>query len=329
MEIYNDSGFKFLHFLWIIIPHIYMLLFGYNTMKKTSWYYISKSSGLKRNMTIWSKGDPNNKNVLFVVAGGFTLWMDTYMNIVLADFEKYTDIYKKYNVVVVEKLDVCNLVMFEDFSQYVKHHDGLVGGCEELVFLGFSSGGVISSHCLAHLHDLKCKKKIVTYDTPWQVVNNIRSFTLNWFYRIDVWVMYNVVMTAYRNHYNYDDIKHFVKKKFWFGNGAYELIDIVKNIHGFDDSQLFKNSGFNFDQTHDTVVINIFSSRDPFHTLSTSGDYIDANKDKIKFKNIFIKMDRTGHCSNMAFSNKYLNEIYTAICSNFDYERDILCGFNT
>ena len=292
-----------------------MELFGKRTLSISEWKY--DLDGMPTSLKIHSKGEKKNKKVLFLVAGGFVLWYDTYFTSVVEHLNFfYPSIFEEYEVIIVEKKDVCSLVMYDTFANYIRSINAAKGGIEELVMIGFSSGGVISSHVMARLHDLDCKKKIITYDTPWQIVENIRRFTHNSFYRIDAWVMYGVVQGVYANHYNHQSIKHhLVKKKRW-GNGANELIDIVKNVHGFTEESLLHNSGWNFDLTADTSVINIYSARDPFHNIHTTHEYIEKNKEKIFFKNVFLKQDRCGHCSNMAFSTEYLESIMVALNSD-------------
>lgn len=308
----SDPGSKFLYLLWIIIPHIYMTIFGKPTLPCCDWNFTSLFHGKPDYMTIYSNEDKKNKKVLFLVTGGFVLWYDVYLMSIVEDLKK-TNVYENYEVIIIEKLDVCSIVMYDTFAYYIKELNIEKGGIEELVMIGFSSGGVIASQIMARLHEIDCKKKIITYDTPYQIVENIRRFTYNSFFRIDQWVMYGVVQSVYLNHYNYDEIKHHVVNNKPSENGANELIEMVKNVHGFNEESLLLNSGFNFDLTPETVVINTFSARDPFHNIHTTVDYLDINKDKVKFKNVFIKEDRCGHCTNMAFSTEYLKSILMAL----------------
>jgi hypothetical protein len=73
---------------------------------------------------------------------------------------------------------------------------------------------------------------------------------------------------------------------------------------------------FNFDQTENTQVYNIYSTNDPFAIHEISKKFIDKNKDKIKFHNKNIEKKTIGHCSDMAFSTGYLVDIIISLFSN-------------
>ena len=72
-------------------------------------------------------------------------------------------------------------------------------------------------------------------------------------------------------------------------------------------------TGFNFDQTEDTKVYNIYSHKDIFANHKISEKFVYKNKDKIKFFNKNIEKNRIGHCSDMAFSTDYLMDIIISI----------------
>jgi hypothetical protein len=147
---------------------------------------------------------------------------------------------------------------------------------------------------------------------------------------------------TYSTHYNYEDIKqyligqtpsntskefplktlsHFASSMFSSKmydthnnySGADELVAIIKNVHQFSDEELYFVTGFNFDQTPDTRVYNIYAKRDPCIDRDIHYEYVTKNQDKIGFYNEFIEKDVTGHCSDMAFSSTYLKEIIYAI----------------
>ena len=72
-------------------------------------------------------------------------------------------------------------------------------------------------------------------------------------------------------------------------------------------------TGFNFDQTKDTEVYNIYSTRDPVIIREVHDNFVALNKDKIRFFNKNIEKNTIGHCSDMAFSTNYLTDVITCI----------------
>jgi predicted alpha/beta-fold hydrolase len=189
-----------------------------------------------------------------------------------------------------------------------------LGKIEELILFGFSAGGVVASHVMEKCKNMTCKKKIITYDTPWQVHHNVDSFKNNWVYRFDIlffWKVFNV----YANHYNYEDIKHHLKDKKWH-SGSDEINKLIKDVHNCSHETFLKMTEFNFDQTHDTKVYNIYSQKDIFAIHEISDKFVDKNRDKIKFFNKNIEKNTIGHCSDMAFSTEYLMDIMVILFSN-------------
>jgi hypothetical protein len=195
--------------------------------------------------------------------------------------------------------------MYDDISKYLLHLNDQIK-IEELTILGFSSGGVIASHALALLKSLNCKKQIITYDTPYQVMENVLSFENNQIYRLDYY-LYSVVYKTYKNHYNYDKIKDFVRYD-KLTNGATDFIKMIKQIHNFSDEEMYFRTGFNFDQDKDTKIINMYSVNDPIINRLVSMKYIECNKKE--FNVIHDTISAISHCSDMWSPNirilKYL-----------------------
>jgi hypothetical protein len=210
-----------------------------------------------------------------------------------------------YQIIIIEKPNKSSIVMYDDISIYLLHLNDRIK-IEELTILGFSSGGVIASHALALLKSLRCKKQIITYDTPYQVMENVLSFENNTIYRLDYY-LYTVVHETYKNHYNYDKIKEFVRYD-KLTNGASDFVKMIKQIHQFSDEEMYFRTGFNFDQDKDTKIINMYSKYDAIVNRDISMKYTEKNKGS--FTVIHDAIAAIGHCSDMWSPNirilKYL-----------------------
>lgn len=255
------------------------------------------------------------KKVIMFLSGGFQLGLDFYITKLMYDLDaEYETIMKNYELICYEKLDKTSFIIYDDVYNYILQIDKELGKIEELVLCGFSAGGVVASHIMAKCKDMTFKKKIITYDTPYQVKENVDYFKNNWVYRFDIiffWKVFNV----YSNHYNYNDIKHFLENKKW-NSGSNEINKLIQDVHDCSDYDFYLMTSFNFDQTNDTKVYNIYSKNDLFVIRNLSDKFIENNTDKINFFIKDIKKDTTGHCSDMAFSTNYLSDIIIILFSN-------------
>ena len=160
------------------------------------------------------------------------------------------------------------------------------------------------------------QQKIITYDTPWHIMDNVSGFQKNWIYRIDI-MFFWIVMNTYYNHYNYEQIKHHLHYNSLF-HGADKMIKMIQAIHGYSDKQMHRNCGFCLDLTEDIQIVNIYCKYDPFINRETHRKYIANLSEHPKYANMINNMinldkDVMGHCSDMGFSVKYLTEIVDAI----------------
>lgn len=158
---------------------------------------------------------------------------------------------------------------------------------------------------------MDCVKKIITYDTPWQVRKNVEAFSNNAVYRPDV-LFYAKVKRTYETHYNALQIRHHLvcDKPV---KGACELVAMIKNIHGYDDDEMDATTGFNLDQDAGLVVVNLYCKYDPFVDRNVHNLYYDQIKHQIGFTTRFVEKPIVGHCSDMSFSCKYLSYLEDAI----------------
>ena len=276
-----------------------------------SIYNYSLADSIPHKATIYRTNRQSKKLILFF-SGGYLLEYHYYIRKLMHDLDaEFGSIMANYELVCYEKENKSSFDIYDDVFSYISHLDNELGTIEELILIGFSAGGVVASHVMEKCKNMTCKKKIITYDTPWQVHENVDSFKNNWVFRFDIiffWRVYNI----YTNHYNYEDIKHHLGNTKW-NNGSNELTKIIKNVHGCSDANFLKMTEFNFDQLEDTQVYNIYSYKDPFAIHEISKKFIEKNKSRIKFRNKNIEKTTMGHCSDMAFSTGYLVDIVISI----------------
>lgn len=300
----------------IIIQHLFLSMY-YNdkekNMKKEKYDYLINDK--QQDLTIYKGGNVSSKKVIFVFSGAYRLTCDSYIQKAVNDLLLKKWISDNYQIIVVEKLDSLGFMIYKDVSNYIKFLNKQIE-IDELIMLGFSSGGVIASHVMALMQDLKFKKTIITYDTPYHVLDNVLSFKQNLFLRIDFYFYY-IVYKSYLNYHNYENIKEFVKYDKW-NYGAVELIEMIKKIHKIDYKELDFISGFNFNQDKNTNLKNIYCYYDSIVNSEICKNYIKNNIKNVKMENFIIY--EIGHCSNIQIDEIY-NYIYLKSSSNDIYER--------
>ena len=306
--------FYFLIFLCQYIYINYILKINNSKLVKSTYTYQVKENFLDNNVelkqeqvaTIYSTNRKVKKVIIFL-SGGYSLEYHFYINKIMNDLlVEYSDLMNNYELICYEKLDKTSFDIKEDVYNYILDLNNKLN-IEELILFGFSAGGVVASHIMNKLKDFKFKKKIITYNTPWQVYLNVNSFKNNLIYRFDIIFFWRVHGT-YSNHHDYNDIKDLLINKKW-NCGIDEMKDLIQNVHKCSFDQFFEMTGFNYDQTENTEVYNIYSKRDPVCIYEVHKKYFDENKHRIKFKNINIEKNTIGHCSDLAFSTEYLKDI--------------------
>jgi predicted alpha/beta-fold hydrolase len=281
---------------------------------KSVYKYTLENTKEEQSATIY-RTNRNAKKVIIFFSGAFLLEYHFYIKKLMYDLDyEFESIMSNYEFICYEKTDKTSFDIYDDVYNYISQLEKELGKIEELILFGFSAGGVVASHVMEKCKNMTCKKKIITYDTPWQVHHNVDSFKNNWVYRFDIlffWKVFNV----YANHYNYEDIKDHLKDKKW-NSGSDEINQLIKDVHNCSHEKFLKMTEFNFDQTKDTKVYNIYSCKDIFAIHEISDKFVDKNRDKIKFFNKNIEKNTIGHCSDMAFSTEYLMDIMVILFSN-------------
>jgi hypothetical protein len=308
----------FLYLLLFICQYLYI---NYIFDKKNpnvvkSGYTYTLQDKIEQSATIY-RTNRNVKKVILFCSGAYSIEYHFYISKLMYDLDvEYESLMTNYELICYEKTDKTSFDIYDDVHNYILHLDKELllkngGKIEELILIGFSAGGVVASHVMSRCKSMTCKKKIITYDTPWQVHENVDSFKNNMIYRFDI-LFFSKVHDVYSNHYNYNLIKHHLTNKKW-NYGSDEITKLIKDVHNCSHEEFYRMTGFNFDQTEDTKVYNIYSRKDIFAIREISDNFVDKNKDKIKFYNKNIEKNTIGHCSDMAFSKDYLMDIMISI----------------
>ena len=273
---------------------------------KTTYHYSLKDN-IEQTATIY-RTNRNVKKLIFICSGAYTLEYHFYISKLMYDLDiEYESIMANYDLICYEKSDKTSFDIYDDIYHYISHLDKKLDKIEELIFIGFSAGGVVASHIMQRCKDMNCKKKIITYDTPWQVHENVDFFKNKLLYRFDI-VFFWKVFEVYSKHYNYSEIKQHLVNKPW-NCGSPEITQLITSCHNCSFDEFYDMTGFNFDQTKDTEVYNIYSKYDPFINRDAHNKFVTLNTSKITFLNKNIEKNNIGHCSDMAFSTDYLTDI--------------------
>jgi len=200
-----------------------------------------------------------------------------------------------HQLIVYEKLDKQSFIVSPDVTNYILHLNKQVE-ISDLILIGYSSGGVIASHVMSALGELKCKKKIITYDTPYQVLDNVLAFENYMFFRLD-YLFYRTVYNVYLNHYNYNDIKQHLNPGRWC-SGSKDLLKLCYAVHNnYTEEKYRALTGFNFNQDKETKIFEIYCEYDPVVDREISDNYIKQHSKEHRV--IKISKKTIGHCSDV------------------------------
>ena len=293
-------------FFWMIIQTIYLSSIDHEKLKKYDIKYNINNE--QKSAVIYEKFDKKNVKNIYFLSGGFVLSYTVYIKKVVSDLLKFNFLINEYNLIIIEKKDQCNLSLYDDLCKIIG--DTIFINTEEIIFIGFSGGGVVSSHVMHRLKHINCKKKLILYDSTFNVIDNIRQFNKFYFYRLD-YLMYILVRNTYINHYNYLNIKNIINNYPYIGD-VNKFIEMVKSVQNYDDNELYSESAFNFDQSKETIIFNIHTINDNVIFNKINNMYLEKNKDN-NLKIINYNKNTIGHCSDMAFSEEYLKCLLCSI----------------
>ena len=283
-----------LHYLYLYIFYSHLRLPKYNYKNISNIYTINQS-----------------KKVIIFLSGSFYLNNSIYINKTIHDLNnEYANIMNNYKIIIFEKVDKASIIVYEDLVNYIIDLHNEIN-IEELILIGFSFGGIVASHTMNKLNNYKFTKKVIIYDTPWNMINNMKKIQTNKFYRFD-YISFHYIYSTYCNHYNYNEIEHILKSYNRFSNGD-AAIELIKKVHKMTDDEVNYYTSININLNSDVSVVNIYCTSDPIVDYQLNFDYINSNKKNFKFRLINIEKDRIGHCTDMCYDTKYLSDLINAI----------------
>jgi predicted alpha/beta-fold hydrolase len=214
-----------------------------------------------------------------------------------------------YQIIVYENPRKSSLEIQEEVVEYINTiNRETEGGLEELIILGFSAGGILASHVMHQLTDLSATKKIITYDTPFHMVNTMQSLNRAFVSTIALRYFHYEITSLYYRHYNYMNIKHHILPNY---SGLESSLEMVEKIHGLSREQLNHYCRFQVEQLEKMVLVNIYCKYDPVvhrdHSIGTI-QFLYPN-----WRIYNVEKPLVGHCSDMVYGRAYLKDIIEAI----------------
>jgi pimeloyl-ACP methyl ester carboxylesterase len=298
--------------LFYVLYQYTFLTFFYSRKILTKGAYSYETERDIEHANVYTTGN-KSKKVILILSGSYQLTYDVYLNKLIYDLKyRFSDFSEKYDMIVFERYDKTSIAMYDDVADFVRHLDKEREGLDELNIIGFSAGGVVASHVMNRLKDCSFIKRIITYDSPWSVIDTVSSFENNLFYRIDR-VFFWVVFMTYYGHYNYKEISDTLWKYCHIRHGATDIVELVKEIHNLDDTSVRHMTSFNTDQTPYTKIANIYCIGDPIVHRDSHDNYVKQHARSI-CRNIKNYEKRgIGHTSDMSYSTRYISQIIEAL----------------
>ena len=308
------SFVSFFQVIVLALQHLYMLLF-YNDIidalgakKEVYSYTLPEEPEVNHRANIYKMGNSASKNVIVLLSGSFTLSFDTYIQKSAKHLLQDPYIAHDHLLIVYEKRDKQSFIVSPDVANYITYLNEEIE-ISELTLIGYSCGGVIASHVMSALKELKCKKKIITYDAPYQVMDNALTFETHTFFRLD-YFFYATVYNVYLNHYNYNDIKQHLNSGRWCG-GSRDILNMCYAVHNYSEEKYRALMGFNFDQDERTKIFEIYCEYDPVVDRGISDNYIKQHSKEDRVIKISKKI--IGHCSDMWSPHYNIDDILNCL----------------
>jgi predicted esterase len=288
----------------VLYNTIYSLIFyKKKTVLQILDYSIDNESKYIENKDIYENTTPTiyytrlpevyDTKILVYLSGSVEFKFTSYIDKTIVNMEKYnipSFIYeneKKLMFVCVE--DITNFIKF----LYKKYID------KEIIIIGFSAGGILASHVIYNLKDLKDFrniKKFITYDTPLSLDKCLKTF-INSYFRFDILIayylekIYKKLFKNISNKFNYSFIDGH--------NYIYDTSKIVLSPY----TTFFNIMNMNFNLPYYIKMYNICSIKDPISDYYTNMKIINKNKNLIDFQMFILDNKEISHCTDMFFND--------------------------
>jgi hypothetical protein len=284
----------FFNLLNVLYNTFYSLIFYKN---KTTINILEYDNNKTINPTIYYTRLPEHydKKILVYLSGVMEFKYTQYIDKTLQHMEKYnipSFIYENTNTLMFLCVDdIYNFIIFLT-NKYAD---------KEIVILGFSSGGIIASHVIEKLQNIKNIKRFITYDTPYSLDKVVRSF-VNSFFRFDIIMAYylnSIYVKLFKNithKFNYSFIDGY--------NFIYDSsISILPNNILSKNKYYYKIMNMNFNLPYYIKMYNINSIKDPIADYTTNMKIMNKNSNLIDFQIYTVDNKNVSHCSDMFYSD--------------------------
>ena len=280
----------FFNLLNVLYNTFYSLTFYKN---KTKINILEYDNNQTINPTIYYTRLPEDydKKILVYLSGVIEFKYTQYIDKTLQHMEKYnipSFVYENTNTLMFLCVDdIYNFIIF--LSN--KYKD------KEIVLLGFSAGGIIASHVIEKLRNIKNIKRFITYDSPYSLDKVIKTFYNSYIIRFDVFVSYylhKVYLKLFKN------IIH--KFKFSFLDGYNFIYDTSKYVLP-TKRYYYKIMNMNFNLPYYIKMYNINSVKDPIADYATNMKIMNKNSHLIDFEIYTVDNKNISHCSDMFYSD--------------------------
>jgi hypothetical protein len=206
-----------------------------------------------------------------------------------------------YQMIVYENPKKTSIEIAVDISEYIRKLDRNVDGLEEIVLFGFSVGGILASHVMREIRELNAEKKIITYDTPFDVLQSMRSLSKVKVLPVDIFYYYLVLLMTYKKHMNYESIRP--QLQYWY-RGVDYAIQMLQSIHNVSREELEYKLRFQLDQASDVNIVHIYCKHDPIASYEENCPSPTS---------LVLEKPIMGHCTDMIYGKSYLKEVVYAL----------------
>ena len=281
----------------VLYNTFYSLIFYKNKITINSLEYDNKMIHSTINPTIYYTRLPEHYDtkILVYLSGVMELKYTPYIDKTLQHMEKYN-----IPSFVYENTNELMFLCVDDISKFIiflsnKYID------KEIIIFGFSSGGIIASHVIEKLQNIKNIKRFITYDTPYSLDKVVRSF-VNSYFRFDI-IMAYYLKSIYVKLFK--DIVHKFNYSFIDGyNFIYDSSKCILSKYVLEESKYYyKIMNMNFNLPYYIKMYNINSIKDPIANYTTNMKIINKNSNIIDFEIYNIDNKNISHCTDMFYSD--------------------------
>ena len=232
---------------------MYKTNFNYEVKTRLKKRVFNPTNDLRTESTIYSNTHDKNTTAYIMLSGAGTLELQFYL---LKTLDLIYD--KKRDWYIYENKNTLSWCCIDSIIDWVKHD--LLSKYKHIVFMGFSNGGIISSHVLHTLTRLSTDVKfsMITIDTPFSLNKMLEFYEDNFtYYRNDMTVCYipTVIKSIQRN------CKGVELSDFWISD--YETFErFIERIYGLKQSDMRGLGSLTYDLPN-CNIFRIYSNNDP------------------------------------------------------------------